>query len=269
MSIWIAEIGSNHNRNYNRAITLIDEAHSIGFHAVKFQLFTKDLLYAKGFAPKDLIEFPLEWIPDLYSYCLKKGIEIGYSIFHASFIEKVQRYCNFLKISSWDVLRLNLIRDCVNTKLPIMISLGGTNLPEIKEIVRIIPEGSVLFHCIPKYPCRIEECNLMIVKQLQKFNEFRIGWSDHSTSITVIKQAINLGAEVIELHFDLSDYAGNESIHRHVWSPSMVYELFHHLEIIDKTIGTKQLKDNENLFKEERLNRADPEDGLRPMKEIR
>ena len=45
---FIAEIGSNHNRNLSRCYKLIDEAKKLGFYAVKFQLFKINKLYSKN-----------------------------------------------------------------------------------------------------------------------------------------------------------------------------------------------------------------------------
>lgn len=44
---FIAEIGSNHNRDLNRCYRLIDEAKDLGFYAVKFQLFRIEKLFSK------------------------------------------------------------------------------------------------------------------------------------------------------------------------------------------------------------------------------
>ena len=43
----IAEIGSNHNKSLKRCFKLIDEAKSLGFYAVKFQLFKINQLFSK------------------------------------------------------------------------------------------------------------------------------------------------------------------------------------------------------------------------------
>ncbi|HBB6383695.1 TPA: N-acetylneuraminate synthase family protein, partial [Escherichia coli] len=47
----VAEIGCNHNGDYNLAKLMIDEAYSAGVNAVKFQTFKADSLISK-YAPK-------------------------------------------------------------------------------------------------------------------------------------------------------------------------------------------------------------------------
>ena len=44
---FIAEIGSNHNRSLKRCYQLIDKAKTLGFFAVKFQLFKIEELFSK------------------------------------------------------------------------------------------------------------------------------------------------------------------------------------------------------------------------------
>ncbi|HDH7490304.1 TPA: N-acetylneuraminate synthase family protein, partial [Escherichia coli] len=46
----VAEIGCNHNGDYNLAKLMIDEAYSAGVNAVKFQTFKADSLISK-YAP--------------------------------------------------------------------------------------------------------------------------------------------------------------------------------------------------------------------------
>ena len=80
---FIAEIGSNHNRSLKRCYKLIDEAKSLGFFAVKFQLFKIEKLFSKGakklFKNAEKIkkrELPRKFIPKLFKYCKKKKNQI-------------------------------------------------------------------------------------------------------------------------------------------------------------------------------------------------
>ena len=274
---WIAEIGSNHNQDLVRAKKLILEAKSIGCDAVKFQLFNATMLYSLEYIEKrkELIkcEFPLEWVQELYSFCQELKIEIGYSVFHSSFLKHIVDYTNFLKISSWDVLRTDLIQDCINIDKPFYISLGGISGGEFMGLFSLIEDKKdiILFHCCPRYPAHISDCNLSIISMLDYMMPFPIGWSDHTVSQPVIIQALIQGAKCIEFHFDLDDLQGNESKHKHVWTrkDSGIHLLIDMIKIGETATGAYDLNINKKLFKEERLWRADPDDGLRPMKSIR
>jgi sialic acid synthase SpsE len=87
----IAEIGSNHNRDFKTALKLIDVAKAAGCDAAKFQSYTAEGIYSKltprlsemegrshkGETPFELIkriEMPVEWHADLKAYCDKVGI---------------------------------------------------------------------------------------------------------------------------------------------------------------------------------------------------
>jgi N-acetylneuraminate synthase len=84
-------------------------------------------------------------------------------------------------------------------------------------------------------------------------------------------RAIQLGAEVVEVHFDLADRQGAET--EHSWTPMDVEFLLRlwgdglhgHFARLDGT-GIKAPQPRELA---ERLWRADPSDGLRPLKEAR
>ena len=61
----IAEIGNNHNGDIDRAITMIDEAISIGVDCVKFQMRNMASVYRKRSLAKDGEDLGTEYILDL------------------------------------------------------------------------------------------------------------------------------------------------------------------------------------------------------------
>src|SRR5262245_30395948 len=78
---FIAEAGSNHNRDLGLAKRLIEVAHEAGADAVKFQTFRAESLYPRSAGmtaylqtPRSIydiikeLEMPLEWIPELAAY---------------------------------------------------------------------------------------------------------------------------------------------------------------------------------------------------------
>ena len=76
---FIAEIGSNHNRDLNRCLKLVDIAKSLDCYAVKFQMFKIENLFAKEFIKKNpnikknrRNELPNSFVPIISRYCKKK-----------------------------------------------------------------------------------------------------------------------------------------------------------------------------------------------------
>ena len=79
MTYFIAEICSNHLNDINRCKKLIDKAKEIGCHAVKFQLFKAEQLFAKEILLKSKqhkkikkLELSRKLIPKLSNYAKKK-----------------------------------------------------------------------------------------------------------------------------------------------------------------------------------------------------
>ena len=91
----IAEIGSNHDQDIQKAKELIDVASEAGANAVKFQLFQADELYKPGdelYSIFKSIELDSNWIPELKLYAEKKKLIFFASPFDKSSIEKMNNY---------------------------------------------------------------------------------------------------------------------------------------------------------------------------------
>ena len=95
-----------------------------------------------------------------------------------------------------------------------------------------------------------------------------VGWSDHSVSPAVLYRAIHAwGASTIEFHLDLEG-KGEEFATGHCWLPSQIQAVIDTVKI-DMTAdgnGDKQPAPSELA---DRDWRADPEDGLRPLRKLR
>ena len=114
---FIAEIGSNHNRSLKRCYKLIDEAKSLGFFAVKFQLFKIEKLFSTGakklFKNAEKIkkrELPRKFIPKLFKYCKKKKIKFSCTPFDIDSVKFLQRYIDFYKTNILCIYLRNCFR---------------------------------------------------------------------------------------------------------------------------------------------------------------
>ena len=73
----IAEVGSNFDKNLDKARKLIDIAKDAGANAVKFQLFRADVLYPNRDSLYDIfksIELDAEWIPELNKHACEQDL---------------------------------------------------------------------------------------------------------------------------------------------------------------------------------------------------
>jgi sialic acid synthase SpsE len=276
---FIAEVSSNHHQNIERCFDFIDAAVNAHCHAVKFQLFKIDKLFAPEILSKSKLhtqrkqwELPLEFVPILAKRCKQKNIEFSCTPFYIEAVEFLTPYVDFLKIASYELLWNNLLIECARSGKPIILSTGMANLKEIQGAVKVLRDNNckdlTLLHCTSSYPTPYNEANLAAIKQIHDFTNCDVGWSDHTVEPLVIHRAIQKwGAKVIEFHLDL-DGKGPEYDTGHCWLPEeiskVIFDTKKGLEIDgngNKSPTKSELNDREW--------RADPADGLRPLKSIR
>ena len=146
------------------------------------------------------------------------------------------------------------------------------NMDEIRNAYNVAAkfknEDLAFLHCQSNYPVKSEETNLAAIEYLKNELKCEIGWSDHSRDIAVIlRAALKWNAKIFEFHLDL-DSDGAEYSSGHCWLPS---ELENVISIIERS----KLADGDHKKfpgkseSNDRNWRADPSDGLRPLKKIR
>lgn len=267
----IAEVGSNHNRDLDRARALIEMAARAGCSAVKFQLYTGARLYAPGHQPAGLLELPPEWLYELGLLAHARNMEFGCSVFSPDDVHRAAPFCDFVKVSSYSVLDLTLLRTVCRYLLPVILSTGMASDAEVSAAVRVLNAGGhlrFLLHCVSQYPCPPAACNLSRIGHLHKSFP-RIGYSDHSaTPAVVLHAALRHGARAVELHVDLDDLAGSESAGKHCWTEQMLASLLPALNL-DRDLVDGLPEGPYACERAERNWRADPLDGLRPMRSAR
>lgn len=290
---FIAEIGSNHNNDLQRIEKLIYTAKELGFWAVKFQLFRAEHLYWPGvdIDLREVVkrELDLDLVYYIKDLCEDYKIKLMITPFDMNAIRFVHPLTDYYKISSFDILRKDLITEAYDANLcTLFISTGLATYADIRDCINYVNENTVLeesdelldiclMHCVSKYPTKKKEANIHILNDLiQSFSLFvnHFGYSDHTVNIDVIKAAIKLGAEYIELHFDLNDKKGAEYKYGHCWTPKKIKKLFKFKDDWNKSSFIRNITYSQilNKFgvakaftKDELGERADPSDGLRPM----
>lgn len=276
---FIAEVSSNHDRNLERSFRFIDVAAAAGCSAVKFQLFRIDQLFAPEILSKSQMhgkrkdwELPLEFLPDLAARCRKSGVEFSCTPFYLEAVTELEPYVDFFKIASYELLWDDLLAACARTMKPVILSTGMATLDEIRHAVATLRSNGcrepTLLHCTSAYPTPYFEANLAAIQTLRQHFNCEVGWSDHTVEPAVINRAVHhWGARTIEFHLDL-DGNGEEYATGHCWLPDQIGSLIGEVKrsfIADGT-GVKEPTPSELA---DRLWRADPKDGLRPLREIR
>ena len=177
-----------------------------------------------------------------------KGIEFLSTPFDIASADYLEPLMNIYKISSSDLNNLNFVEYQARKNKPIILSVGASNLDEIKRSVALIRKYNnkplVLMHCVLEYPTPYEHANLQkIVSLKQEFPDVVIGYSDHTKpdpDYQVLKTAYNLGAKVIEKHFTLNKtLKGND--HYHAMDDSDAKKIIEGINFIDKIRGDGNL----------------------------
>jgi sialic acid synthase SpsE len=285
---FISEISSNHNRDKSRMLDFIQTSAEIGCSAVKFQLFKIEELFAKEILTKSkshrsrkLWELEEELIPFLNEACKKNNIEFGCTPFYSSAVDKLKPYVDFLKIASYELLWKELFFKCGNSGIPVMFSIGMANQGEVSSSLKWLLDTSVdeitVLHCNSAYPTPIEDSNLGAINSLNNLvsslpnpgkKNINIGYSDHTVSQAVMYRAIHkYDAKVIEFHIDL-DGKGEEFESGHCWLPKNIAEVIRNINIGLDVDGEGKIEPTKSEMPD-RDWRADPKDGLRPLKKIR
>lgn len=285
---FIAEVSSNHNQDIDRCFAFIDKAAEIGCDAVKFQLFKIEELFAPEILSKSEEiqrrkgwELPVSFLPELSKRSKEKNIKFGCTPFYMDAVHELYEFVDFYKIASYELLWNDLLTACAKTGKPVILSTGMATLDEVKSAVDILIKAGcknlTILHCVSGYPTPTNECNLAAIQTLRSTlcsrlpapsSKLQLGWSDHTVIPGVIYRAIHCwGVEMIEFHLDL-DGTGEEYKTGHCWLPEQIKTVietvrsgFHADGTGEKTPTPSELSDRDW--------RADPVNGLRPMKTTR
>lgn len=224
----IAEVGSNHNRDLDTALRLIEFAAEAGADAVKFQTYTAEGLYStktptmsylendglvnEGETVWDLIkkiEIPWEWHEQLAEKAAEVGIDFLSTPFEEAAVDVLESVgVPAYKIASYEVNHLPLLERCAKTGKPLLVSTGMASLGDIERTLDTIngagADEVLLMHCAINYPPKFEDLNLRAIETMQQAFQVPVGWSDHTMGHTADVVAVALGACAVEKHFTLS-----------------------------------------------------------------
>jgi sialic acid synthase SpsE len=279
LPFFIAEASSNHGRDISRAKAFVDAAAQAGCDAVKFQLFKLDLLFAPEILARSAMhrarrewELPVSFLAPLAEHCARRSIAFSCTPFYLQAVEELRPFVAFYKISSYDLLRDDLLQACAATTKPVVLSTGMATMAEIEHAVTVLRDAGAadvtLLHCVSAYPMPANEANLAALEAIRQATGCKTGWSDHSRRPAVIERAVHRwGAEAVEFHLDL-DGEGAEYAAGHCWLPQEIAPVIARIREAFTADGAG-FKAPQPAESADRDWRADPTDGLRPMKEIR
>lgn len=194
----IAEIGSNHCGDLDRAIEHVRVAKKMGADYVKFQAWDVDE-FVSQMRNKEMYEtckkyqVPVSWYKALYN----EG-NVFFSVFDKKSLNELEKLdCERYKIASGDFTNKELIDAVIKTGKEMFISDGGTTEKEREEVIAYLRSKKVdykLFYCNACYPPDST--------YLRNLNDrYYEGFSDHSDSLITPVIAYVLEVIYYEKHF--------------------------------------------------------------------
>lgn len=217
----IAEVGINHDGEFEKAIELVDLAINSGASAIKFQThITEKEMIPTDMTPGNISEEALWDIIDrcvldedqeryLFDYAKEKGILFFSTPFSREGADRLNELgVELFKIGSGECNNIPLLNHVAKFNKPIILSTGMNDISSIRTSVETILSHGVslaLLHCTSIYPAPPETMRLGAISQLKnEFPELEIGLSDHSLGISVALGSVAVGANIIEKHFTKS-----------------------------------------------------------------
>ena len=276
---FVAEVSSNHNQDLDRCLAFIHAAADCGCSAVKFQLFRLRELFAPEILAqserhrrREAWELPVSFLPELAKTCKERSLAFACTPFYLEAVAQLEPDVDFYKIASYELLWDSLLKACAATGKPVVLSTGMATLAEVEHAVSILRQNGcqelTLLHCVSGYPAQPEDCNLAVIDTLRQTCRAPVGWSDHTVNPGVVLSAAQRwGASMVEFHLDL-DGQGEEFAAGHCWLPADIAKVIQWCRDSEKAQGNGQ-KNPAPSELVERDWRADPNDGLRPLRHLR
>lgn len=277
--VFIAEASSNHGRDLSRAKAFVDAAADAGCDAVKFQLFKIDRMFAPEIlakSPKHRAraewELPLSHLAPLAEHCRSRKIQFSCTPFYLDAVAELAPFVDFYKVASYELLVGDLLKACARTGKPVVLSTGMATLDEILAAARCLRDAGArdvtLLHCVSAYPTPAAEANLSAIETIRNATGLPVGWSDHTRRPAVIERAVHhWNARAVEFHLDLDGH-GAEYAAGHCWLPEEIAPVIARIResLVADGAGFKGPQPSEISDREWR---ADPSDGMRPLKHVR
>jgi N,N'-diacetyllegionaminate synthase len=212
---FIAEVGGNHEGNFEYALRLSRLAAESGADAVKHQVYTGDTLVSDRESPErnrhfKRFELSQNQYRELARIVRANGAEWLASVWNLEAVGWVDSEVRMHKVGSGDLTCYPMLVALACTGKPIILSTGLATLGEVAGAIDVIAQVDetyisdskiALLHCTSAYPCPDEDTNLAAMVVLKERFKLPTGYSDHTIGTVAVEAAVALGAQIIEKHF--------------------------------------------------------------------
>ena len=226
----IAEIGGNHEGDFDYAKRLTQLAIEADVDYIKYQIYTGDSLVNPIENPTrnkhfKKFELTLKQYEELHQMCTGAGIKFLASVWDMTKLDWSDSHMDIFKIGSGDMTAYPVIEQICALGKPIIISTGLSTAEEVKDCVRFIRKCNSIYEqydylnvmqCTSMYPIEKKHSNLAVMLNYKKALNVSIGYSDHTTDNEAMEVAVAMGAETLEFHF--TDTRENQTFRDHLVS---------------------------------------------------
>lgn len=214
-AFFIAEIGGNHEGDFDYAMRLCELAIESGADAVKFQLYRGDTLVSSVSSPDRTAHFKkYELKREQHLEIAKRVRSVGRhymaSVWDEEMLAWIDPYIDIHKVGSGDLTCHPMLKALAATGKPIILSTGMANLAEIHDAVNFIAgidrsyvtaRKLALLQCTSAYPTPDDAANLRVIETLKGEFDLLVGYSDHTLGLGALELAYAQGARIFEKHF--------------------------------------------------------------------
>ena len=247
----IAEIGGNHEGDFDYAKRLTQLAIDTGVDFVKFQLYTGDTLVSSRESPTrnehfKKFELTREQHLELANMVTEAGLHYTSSVWDLDAMSWINEYIPVYKIGSGDLTAYPVLRETAQTSKPIILSTGLATEQEVMETVNYIQSVNSLYQqaemlgvlqCTSMYPINPEDAHLNVMKRFRELTGLTIGYSDHTEGSKALMYATAMGAEILEFHFTDTREGKSFRDHKVSLTPEEVKELINEIKLIQAYQG--------------------------------
>ena len=247
----IAEIGGNHEGDFEYAKKLTELAIESDADVIKFQMYSGDTLVNPIEDPSrhkhfQRFELSKEQYIELAQMVTRAGKKFMASVWDAEMIDWVDSFMPIYKVGSGDLLAWSLLGTLATRGKPIILSTGLATESEVLETVEFLrsqneiyfdPNFLAILQCTSMYPIPFSDANLATMSSLRDLTNATVGYSDHTEGSVALKVAAAMGAKVLEFHFT-DDRSGKEfRDHKVSLTKDEVIDLIEHIKEIDLLSG--------------------------------
>jgi N,N'-diacetyllegionaminate synthase len=247
----IAEIGGNHEGNFEYAKRLTQLAIDSDVDYVKFQIYTGDTLVSSIESPDRNRHFKkFELTPDqhreLARMVLSSGLRYTSSVWDVGAMDWIDEFISVYKIGSGDLTAYPVLKATAEIGKPIILSTGLSTEEEVLNSIAYLQSVNPVYksrdmlavlQCTSMYPIPFDAANLNVMVSLKEKTGLTVGYSDHTEGSKALYYATALGAEVLEFHFTDSREGKTFRDHKVSLTREEIKELISEIKIIRELKG--------------------------------